>query len=346
MQRLLAEPHLFSFFQVVQLVERLKGPAARVGQQGPASEECFRFRPALSFAFPPGDVSGIEVVTDDYGRERYQVETTFLGLYGTVSPLPTFYTEELLHERGEESIVRGFIDIFHHRLLSLFYRCWEKYRYHILFYSRGADEFSRKMFCLSGMGTVAPPDGSAVAPVLLLRYAGLLIQKPCSQAALRSVIADYFAPLPTVVTPCVPRWVLVTEPQRNRLGGGNSILGRTFHVGGRVRDRSSKFRITIGSLGLDRFLSFLPHMPNFRAMDEIVRLFVADQLQYEVELILRREEIPDLQLVENSPGALLGQTTWLGRPSEDARVVLQEPRRDGWSNPGVTEDRRAAALAA
>jgi type VI secretion system protein ImpH len=127
---------------------------------------------------------------------------------------------------------------------------------------------------------------------------------------------------------------------------GNSTLGEDLHAGQMVMDRSGKFRITFGPVGIKPFLSFLPHERNFAALDQIVRLFVTDQLEYEVEVILKREEIPNLMLSDDSHGAYLGQTTWLGRPKEDARVVFQEPRRDRWNHLDEINEGRAAFLAA
>jgi type VI secretion system protein ImpH len=345
-QRLIDEPQLFSFFQMVQLVERQRKGAARVGHQGPASQECFRFRPVLSLAFPPGDVSTVEKVTDDYGTERFVVDTTFLGLYGSTSPLPSFYTEELLHESGDESLVRGFLDIFHHRLISLFYRCWEKYRYHVQFLRGGEDEFSRRMMCLLGLSVQGASWDDCVPKVRLLRYAGLLVGGSCPEEALKRVVSDYFDGIATGITPCIPRWVPIPPDIRNRLGGAHSVLGVDLHAGERIRDRAGKFRITMGPMGLQRFLAFLPHTDDFRALCEVVHVFVRDQLQFEVELVLRRTEIPDLNLAAGSPGAFLGQTTWLGRPAADAHVVLQEPRRASRLDSGGTDDGRAALAAA
>jgi type VI secretion system protein ImpH len=102
----------------------------------------------------------------------------------------------------------------------------------------------------------------------------------------------------------------------------------------------------MGPMGLQRFLAFLPHTDDFRALCEVVHVFVRDQLQFEVELVLRRTEIPDLNLAAGSPGAFLGQTTWLGRPAADAHVVLQEPRRASRLDSGGTDDGRAALAAA
>lgn len=338
-------PH-YSFFQAVQLLESLAGRGVRVGHQGPAAEEVLRFRPLASLAFQNADLARVEVIRDDRDRARFRLETTFLGLYGSSSPLPNFYTEELLQETGDESLVRDFLDLFHHRLLSLFYRCWEKYRYYTQFRRAGDDEFSRRILCLAGLAVPSPPEERVVEPVRLLRYLGLFLEKSRPAASLRALVSDYFGGIPVEVAPFVGRWVTVPGELRNRLGDRNCTLGRDVHAGQRVRDRSGKFRITLGPVGLETFLSFLPHEENFRALEDLMRLFVVDQLEHEVELILRHDEIPDLLLTEESPGCRLGQTTWLGKPLEDVRIVFQEPRRGAPGSVGAFNEGRPAAAAA
>lgn len=324
-QRLLQDAPRFSFFQVVQLLERARADAPRVGREGPASREALRFHPTLSLAFPGADVVSVRAAEDEHGSPRYHVETTFLGLYGTVSPLPNYFTEELLHETEETSLVRGVLDLFHHRLVSLFYRCWEKYRYDVQFRSAAQDEFSRRMLCVMGLGVVAPGAGAAVPAERLLRFAGLLGRPACSAAALERALSDHFDGLATRVIQWAPRWVSIPPEHRTFLGKASSRLGVDAHAGEEVLDRAGKFRIRLGPVGLETFLGFLPGEHGFRQLDELAKLFAKDHLQYEAEVVLRHEEVPDLHLVEGDVPVRLGQTTWLGRPGADPDVVFQEP---------------------
>ncbi len=66
-------------------------------------KEPIRFRHDTSSAFPAVDVTAIDLVTevDDLGRRNraFQITTTFLGLLGSDTPLPTQFTGQ----RGEEN---------------------------------------------------------------------------------------------------------------------------------------------------------------------------------------------------------------------------------------------------
>ncbi len=77
--------------------------------------------------------------------------------------LPTHYTQLLMDlvrdVRGpERRSLRDWLDLFNHRFISLFYRAWEKYRFHIA-YDRGdafrptQDTFTLGIRCLMGLGT-------------------------------------------------------------------------------------------------------------------------------------------------------------------------------------------------
>ncbi|MGB9701073.1 MAG: type VI secretion system baseplate subunit TssG, partial [Thermodesulfobacteriota bacterium] len=105
---LLEKGHEFSFFQALRLLRRLtKG----IEQPSPEGRGHIKIRPHLSLAFPPADIAQIEENAED--PFSFTVTATFLGLYGSSSPLPTFYTEDLLAEAmEEETVTRDFIDIF------------------------------------------------------------------------------------------------------------------------------------------------------------------------------------------------------------------------------------------
>ena len=307
MESLLREGFRFSFFQAVRLLQHAAPGASPVGYQGPVEREAVRFRPVLDLAFAPSDVSAVRRVPGPDGVPRFEVATTFLSLYGAVSPLPSYFTEELLAQ-DEESLQQEFLDLFHHRAISLFYRVWEKYRYTSRFAPDGSDYFSSRFQMLLGLDRL--PAGHHASAVRLLGLAGLLTQVPRSSATLRALLSDYFDGVPVEVESCVGRWLPIPEDQRNRLAGVNTTLGRDLSLGGRVYDRSCTFRISLGPLGLADFMAFLPCGDRMPELRELADLMNGDGLDYEVELRLRTEEVPPLQL--SGPSARLGWSSWLG----------------------------------
>ncbi|MFC1889888.1 type VI secretion system baseplate subunit TssG [Thermodesulfobacteriota bacterium] len=310
---LLREGHRFSFFQAVHLLERYCEDAAPVGFRGPAEKEAIRFRPYEGFEFPKGDITSINEIESEENRRRYLMTITFLGLYGTVSPLPSFYAEQILRECNEDTSVRDFLDVFHHRILSLFYRCWTKYRYHIEFRPTGNDRTSSRMFSLIGLGDQGLRSALRVPAVRLLRYAGLLTQHPRSAEGLRGLLSDYFSAGTVRVIQCTGRWVRIPKDQRSRLGRGNCTIGADCSLGQRVFDRTGGFRIALGPMGIEDFDRFLPGNRDLDALSELVGLYSTDRLDFDVELKLMGEEIPECRISSVEP-VMLGWTTWTGRP--------------------------------
>jgi type VI secretion system protein ImpH len=325
MQALQEKSYSFSFFQAVQLLQRYAG-GARIGSEGPAAEEALRLRPTGSMSFPAADIQAIEIEKNAASpRLRYRITTSFLGLYSSDSPLPTFYTEDLIWKEDNQEAVRNFIDIFHHRALSLLYRAWEKYRYPAQFRREGKDAFSRRIFSLIGLGTSPLISSTGIPSIRLMRYAGLITQKPHSAAALTGILKDYFA-LPRVeIDQCVERWTPIDPSQQNRLGTRNCALGRDLSIGERVRDHGSKFRIVLGPLGLRDFMRFTPDSQDYAVMVNITRYYVTDRLDFDIRVKLRAEETPPLCLSSKAPQRL-GWTSCLPHPRRDPAVVHRQPK--------------------
>jgi type VI secretion system protein ImpH len=327
-QSLLEEPHFFSFFQAVHLLERYVSSvreAKQVGYQGPVESEVIRFKADVSMAFPLSDIVAIEeAARDNEHSPLFRMTTSFLGLYGPSSPLPDFYTEDILQEDSEESYVEEFLDVFHHRLLSLFYRCWLKYRYYMQFVSGGEDEFSQRAFALIGLGTDDLKEALHIPPVRLLRYAGLFAQQSRSASGLESLLSDYFGGLSIHIEQCIDRWVAIGEEDRAVLGIRNSEIAGNAVMGEKILDRASKFRISIGLTKFADFIRFLPDGEHFQALREITLLFLHAPLEFEEELILPGEEVP-MPCLASLDGPQLGRTSWLisNQPDDNVSVIFQ-----------------------
>jgi type VI secretion system protein ImpH len=312
-----------SFFQLVRLLERCAEGTARVGHGGPASAEAIRFRPDTSLAFPASDISELDVIRSPGSEaERYRITTTFLGLYGSSSPLPSFYSEEILQTDEEQNRIRDFLDLFHHRLLSLFYRCWSKYRYHVQFEYGEADPLTPRLFSLIGLGTPRSHQETGLPePLRLLQFSGLINQQPHSASALESILSGYFDDLPVEVEPCTGRWIKINQDQLALLGKKNCRLNMDCSIGSRVYARTGSFRIRVGPVRYSQFLEFLPDRQNYRILRLLVNFFVTDRLEFNIAFQVL--EPPRLQLLSKDSENLkarLGWTSWLlSKPAGEDR---------------------------
>ena len=318
--RLEKRPSHFTFVQAMWLLQRAQKGTVPVGYQGPPDRECVRLRPSLSLAFPPGDIESVATSSDDL--KRVQMIVTFLGLYGTHSPLPGFYAEQLLHRADEDDPIRAFLDIFNHRLLSLLARGLLKYRGHLMFAPDGADEYSWRLFALMGLGPEVSPADTKLPAARLLRFAGFFCQKPRSAIAVESILGTYFGGIPLRIRQCVRRWFYLPDRLKCLLGRQACRLGDDATIGERTSDRMGKFRVSIGPVDYDTYREFLPGKDKLVALRNLAKLASPDWLDFDVEVILRGDMTPRLGVALSSDSHLGWTTGLFPEPSADVSVVF------------------------
>jgi type VI secretion system protein ImpH len=303
---LVAQGWSYSFFQAVRLLRRLSTPSNAVGE---IPDDHIRVRPALNLAFPAADIAKIEAVRYEE-QNRYNITATFFGLYGSSSPLPTFYTEDLINEAGQdESVSRDFLDIIHHRLYSLLFHAWLKYRLFFQVAEDHSDAQTDRLFCLLGLGDPGLrrkiPDAFG-----LLRYIGLFTQFPHSATGLITILRDALDDVPMQLVACIHRMAEIPESQRLRMGVSGAALGVDTYVGEEIEDRMGKFRIQIGPLSQADFLRFTPGNPGHAKLTTLTELYITEPFEYEVELVLAANQAKTVCLGD-AVRSVLGVTTWV-----------------------------------
>jgi type VI secretion system protein ImpH len=325
---LLQNGHQYSFYEAVRLLHGLHKDAPKVGHQGPAEAEVVRFRPLLSMSFPVADIAGVQARETADGRERLLFELTFMGLYGPSTPLPSYYTEDLLRLEDDESLLRGFIDLFHHRLFSLAYRVWEKYRHTVQYDSAGRDYFSDRLLTLLGASLDHLPAGESIRPGRLLAYAGLITQQPRSAAALRALLSDHFDDANVEIEQLKGRWCDISPREQNRLGKANCGLGQNLSLGSAVYDRAGNFGVSVGPLEFDDYMQFMPGGRDMDQLRELTDIMNNDSMDYEVTVIVRGDAVQRAQL--SATHTRLGWSSWLGEASPQDQSVTFKFK--GWKH--------------
>ncbi len=103
------------------------------------------------------------------------------------------YTELILERlRAKDKSLPSFLDIFNHRMISLFYRAWEKYRFPVTYRLGEEDRFTHHLLDLIGLGTHGLQERQAVPDDALLHYVALLGEQSRSASALEAILRDYF----------------------------------------------------------------------------------------------------------------------------------------------------------
>lgn len=317
-RRLEREPWSFAFFQAVRLLQRYGADRGRPGLFHPPASEAVRFGSNASLAFPPGEIQSSERTAAGQPLLR----TNFLGLIGATGVLPTQYTA-LIIERlmARDATFRDFIDIFHHRLLSLFYRAWEKFAFTVPYERGDEDSITPRLFDLIGLGTAGLHDRQAFPDQALIAYTGLLGQFPRSASALEQILSDYFE-VPVEVQTFAGTWRRLDPSSWSRLGDGNTRgeqLGAGTVLGDEVWDEQSLVRIRLGPLSLEKYQQFLPVSGGraIRELHALKRFFCGEEVDVEVQLVLDRNEAPRLGLDTAGVEPKLGWISWMfTRPLE------------------------------
>lgn len=323
---LLEKAHEFSFFQVMRLLRLLGHGPEKSGVPEEDKREKVRVRPELSLAFPPADVVKVEETAGE--GPGYRVTATFLGLYGSCSPLPTFYTEDLLEEaEGDSSVTRDFLDIINHRIFSLFFRCLTKYRLFLKVVEENNTRDLERLFCLLGLGEKEMREG-LLEPSSLLRYIGLFTQFPRSASGLETLVRDALGGTPVDIMPCLVRRVKLPKDQRFSMGITGSLLGQDSFLGEEIEDRMGKFRLQIGPLDAKKFRDLLPGRPAYQKLAFLTKFYLVEPLEYDIELILTQGEVKTVCLGAPQWSGL-GWDTWSfsGDYQEEVRATF--PPREG-----------------
>ncbi|MDP5240058.1 type VI secretion system baseplate subunit TssG [Uliginosibacterium sp. 31-16] len=320
--RLEAEPFAHDFYQTMRRLECLHLDKPRWGMALRPADEPVRIGQEPSLAFAPASLASFRRERDD---RPPRLEIRFFGLLGANGPLPLHLTDHarqrILHS-GDATFSR-FLDILHHRFAALFYRAWAQAQPTVSLDRPDEDRFAGYVGALCGIGQPTLQRRDAVPDNARRFHAGALSRQVRNGEGLASVLAGFFK-LPVEVEQFVGHWMPIEEADQSRLG--SSQLGRNAVLGSRVWDRQSKFRIHIGPLTVRQYADFLPSGSALPKLVDWVRFYTGGELFWDVQLILRRQEVPTLMLGRSG---LLGWSGWLGTPqmADDAGDLVLDAER-------------------
>jgi type VI secretion system protein ImpH len=369
----------FDFFQTVRLIHNQtiqnaveNGIGLRVPVGGAAHPmlECLRFRAHVAITFPSSEIASVVIRGNDGSAypKKYEVLTTFMGLVGAQGVLPLHYTQLILRRRREQDeSLRHFLDLFHHRLISIYYRAWQRSRFPFQWeeyrLQQGAakeDRFTQSVYSFAGFGNAALQDTGtkssttrnrlAFSDQVLLLYAGLFSHRPRNAVSLQRLLSSLFR-IPITILERQGTWIHLAPEDQTRMPGpacsvsrSNCRLGESAMAGERVRGVESRIRIIAGPVGMKDFRRFCPGQSAFIMLSQVVRLWVGPDFDVDLQVVLRQSEVPRTSLGQDSGTRLLGWTTWTGsraasRDSKDAVFRLQGEPEAGEQ---IAPDNRAA----
>lgn len=308
-------PEQFHIFKALRLIEAVYSNRPRLGRSRRPAEDPVRLRQEPELAFPPSTVSSFSLPG---ATGPGQLTNRFFGLWGPHGPLPLHITEYARDRQRNwrDPTMVAFADMFHHRMMALLYRAWASAEPTACYDRRDDDPFSERVAAVAGLKGPAFRNRDAMPDVVKRSFSGRLAHGPKNEEGLLALVSHFFL-APVSIESFVGCWLQLDPSERfsfqDRRVRPRMRLGQSITIGERVWTREAKFRIRIGPLSLAAYRRLLPGGESLRRLRAIVLNYSGETLDWELNLVLRADEVPETRLGEQGQ---LGWTTWIGRRPE------------------------------
>jgi len=297
----------YDYFQAVKLINRyqlekkaeVKDTTTRRRRRVKPTETKVKIRPDLSLDYVDSDIKSVEV--DDDGN--IELTTNFMGLYGISSPLPAYYTEELLDDQWDgDDAPRDFLDIIHQHLYPMLYSAWQKYRFAHQTVEQHQEKYWDILYSFIGLSDAEFRDCNKYSQ-RLLPYLGLISQRQKSMLGFTTILKDVLNTDDVKVIPCVERTVNIPDSQYSQIGFGQNVLGVDCTIGTTIQDRMGKSTIEISSVTGEYLQKCLNDEEYIDFIRSLCKFYLSQPLDIEIVLVLDKNQVS---------GVTLGQTNWSG----------------------------------
>jgi len=280
----------------------------RIGHSWSLAQDPVRFAQSPAMDFAPSTLEALR--RKDPNRPPILYSRHF-GLFGPHGPLPlclTEYAHERILHHGDVTFA-AFCNVFHHRLVSFFFRAWADAN-KVVDFDRPSDQsWSRFVGSLIGLGMDSLANRNRVPDRAKLYFAGRLMQQNRNAEGLEEIIQNFFA-INTELGTFIGRWLKLPAEYLCKLGKSceTGAIGATLILGSRFWTCQLHFRLRMGPMTFAEYQRMLPTGSSFLRLCDWVREYAGDQFSWDVQLVLAKDEVPRVQI---GVAGLLGWTTWL-----------------------------------
>lgn len=311
---LLANAPRMNFLRFCELIELAAPDHPPLGSTNRLADDPVRFRSAAQLGFPGREMASVEQDAGGLG-DVPTVRTTFIGLYGVDAFMPSYFVDEIAQRRDGAEPLAAFLDLFHHRMVTQFYRVASKYRYPVGFRREGRDKISQCLLSLVGLGIGEPEVRRIVETPKLLSMLGLASQRTRTAEGLAGVLRHAVPDASITVEEFHPVWVRLDD-QRDQAMQGVQPLGDHCVLGRGFVDRTNTVRVVLVPLTSEAVLGLLPGRSMHRAVLALLGFYLGYEVQACLEMHVRPALMPAPRL--NARDARLGYSLQI-QPVEDAQ---------------------------
>ena len=294
------------------------GGRARLGEDARPAAEPVRLRAAAGMRYAAAEITAAQQAQG----AKPELTVAFMGLTGPSGVLPDHYSDLLVQRRRarDPALAEFFRPVQPQEPQPVLPRLGQAAACRCAMRRRprpSPDPFSAALASSMGLGLPAQREQAALGDGGLLGLAGSLgrrVRTPGAVKRLASALLD----APVEFSEFQGRWIAIAPSERTRLAAPRpgdrsfSQLGSEAVAGAQAWDVQGRFRLRIGPLSLQDFRAFFrPDGPR-GLLDGVVRAAVGPAIDFDLQLVLRGDEVGPLRLDDPDAPALLGQTTWMG----------------------------------
>ena len=311
------------FYRFCQLLEQGQPDAPALGSHWQVKYDPVRFRPHPGMGFPASEFKRVEF--PDQAHLPPAIRTTFMGLYGVESPLPTAYIDDITQRRDGHEAVSDFLDIFNHRMITQHYRIWRKYSYPATFVAGGTDRTSKYLLSLCGLGIDGCAETVATPVSRFLALTGMM--------RLPTRTSEGVVALVKLLAPDTQATVVAHDrlriPLRNRLAmsARQPVSMRSSPVmGTHAVDVNSQILLNLNTRNTDEAREWLPGRQLHTDLMALLHVYLGSRLHVRMQLSVLRSLLPDARLScqPKESGVQLGRTAVM----RTQRAVTATPVND------------------
>jgi type VI secretion system protein ImpH len=312
----------WDFFQIVRKLQMKYCKYPAVGDSSHIHADIIRFKQNISLKFYATDIAECNV-----NKNKIEITTNFLGLFGANGPMPQIFTEYIYQQiRNNKNIALAeFFDMFHHRMISFFYKSWALSRQQLSYEKGGGkDHFKGYFRSLIGHNYTQNNPKSSLSEDAILYYSGHFLNNTGTVEKLVSVISSYFN-VEVKIEEYIKNRINIESDKKFNLGKSKSsgLLGDNIILGAITFECSCKFRLILGPMNLKTYLKLLPGSNGFKQLIEWIKYFAPPHLKYDIKFILKENDAPKMR-----NGLQLGYSTWLLNESPNGNLddlIIENP---------------------
>ncbi|KPZ55510.1 hypothetical protein AN391_02557 [Pseudoalteromonas sp. P1-13-1a] len=309
-KQLIAQASQVDFYKAVFIIEnqlKKRGLDYRhVGYDSNPKQELIKFTATQKFGYPGNSITKLEEAGFEDGLHKVNIQVSFMGLTGCSGALPQFYSELVMQRlRYKDTTMRDFYDMFNHRLISLYYRAWKKYKPSLnhINNDKKKDPYTQMLGLLSGGYNEHQ-----------LHFSGLYSRKIRNAFDLQSVLGSYLG-CEVKINQMVGQWYELKLQEQTALAsqvmyeGQHARLGVDSVIGKQVWDVSSSIEVHIKPNKPCKVKQLLPRGELFQLAKKITKDYIGNSIQFRLIIEADFTCLDTAQLLEDK--AQLGINSFL-----------------------------------